>query len=132
MIQGLERFFRTALVDRTPSVSAAALVSSYHLYPQARDIIKRWANEVNEALSKPPASAFSSTGGIQSTSAISQYHALGLLYAIRDKDRMAVTKLVQGLSGSGSTRGSSSTLRNPLAICMLVRYAAKLMDEDPK
>ncbi|TIA89766.1 hypothetical protein E3P99_01904 [Wallemia hederae] len=125
MIQGLERFFRTALVDKSPSISAAALVSSYHLYPQAKDIIKRWANEVNDALTKPPSSSFSSDGSFQSTSAISQYHALGLLYSIRDKDRMAVTKLVQSLAGG------RSSLRNPLALCMLVRYAARLMEEDP-
>ncbi|TIC10933.1 Coatomer, gamma subunit [Wallemia mellicola] len=126
MIQGLERFFRTALVDKSPSISAAALVSSYHLYPEAKDIIKRWANEVTEALSKPEISRFSLDGSWQSTSAISQYHALALLYTIRDKDRMAVTKLVQGLATPGS-----SSLRNPLALCMLVRYAARLMDEDP-
>lgn len=124
MIQTLERYFKTALVDKSPSISSAALVSSYHLYPSITETINRWANQVNEALIKPPSSSFSEDGSFQSTSAISQYHALGLLYSIRHKDRMAVTKLVQSLAG---TRNS---LRNPLALCMLIRYCARLMDQD--
>jgi coatomer protein complex subunit gamma len=60
-----------------------------------------------------------------------QYHALGLLYIIREKDRMAVTKMIQQLGGSGKG-GSSGVLRNPMAICMLIRYASKVMEEDPK
>ena len=66
---------------------------------------------------------------MQSSSAIVQYHALGLLYLIRQGDRMAVTKMIQQLSGS---KGSGGTLRSPLAICMLIRFAAKVMEEDPK
>ena len=52
---------------------------------------------------------------------------------IRQHDRMAVTKLIQQLAGSRGTFGSSSgTLRNPFAYCLLIRYAAKTLDEDPK
>jgi coatomer protein complex subunit gamma len=58
-----------------------------------------------------------------------QYHALGLLYLIREKDRMAITKMVQQLGAGGK---GSSVIRNPMAICMLVRFARKVMDEDPK
>lgn len=58
-----------------------------------------------------------------------QYHALGLLYLIREKDRMAITKMVQQLGASGK---GSSIVRNPMAICMLIRFARKIMDEDPK
>ncbi len=60
-----------------------------------------------------------------------QYHALGLLYLIREKDRMAVTKMIQQFGGSGKG-GSAGVLRNPMAICMLIRYASKVMEEDPK
>jgi len=53
-----------------------------------------------------------------------QYHALGLLYQIKQKDRMAVTKMVQSFG-----RGA---LRSPLAQCMHLRYAVKVMeDEEP-
>lgn len=158
MIQGVERFFKAAIVDRNVSISSAALVSSYHLHPIAKDVIKRWANEAQEALSpKVASSGFSGSSGIgsgfmssyggsssstqqsgyqafQSTSFITQYHALGLLYAIRHQDRMAITKLIQQLSATGATtaRGAAQALRNANATCLLIRYAAKVMEDDPK
>ena len=67
---------------------------------------------------------------IPSTSYVTQYHALGLLYLIRQQDRMAVTKMIQQLGGGKS--GSGTTLKNPMALCMLIRYAAKVIEEDPK
>jgi coatomer protein complex subunit gamma len=73
----------------------------------------------------------SGSGQVQSTSYIMQYHALGLLYLIREKDRMAITKMVQQFGGGGKG-GSSGVLRNPMAICMLIRYASKVMEDDPK
>ncbi|KAJ3340229.1 Coatomer subunit gamma-2 [Entophlyctis luteolus] len=108
MIQGIERFLKQAIVDKNHAISSAALVSSLHLFSSAKDVVRRWANEVQESVN--------SKGGI------TQYHALGLLYQIRQHDRMAIIKLVQGLS-----RG---TLRSPLAYCMLVRYTAKIIEDD--
>jgi coatomer protein complex subunit gamma len=149
MAQGVERFFKAAIVDRNPSISTAALVSAYHLFPNAKDVVKRWVNEVQEAVNaKQSSSFFGSVGGgggylgfgggsqpsgpqtIQSTSYIAQYHALGLLYLIRKQDRMAITKMIQQLGGGKS--GAGTTLKNPMALCMLIRYAAKVMEEDPK
>ena len=149
MMQSIERFFKTAIVDRNPSISSAALVSSYHLFPVAKDVIKRWVNEAQEAVNaKSSSSSFFTSGGssylgfsgsaptnpgyqaVPSTSFITQYHALGLLYSIRQQDRMAVTKMIQQLGGGKS--GAGTTLRNPMALCMLIRYAAKVLDEDPK
>lgn len=134
MIVGVERFFKAAIVDRNTSISSAALVSAYHLHPVARDVIKRWANEAAEAVQNKGSSGMMGYGGqagfqqMQSSSAIVQYHALGLLYLIRQGDRMAVTKMIQQLSGS---KGSSGILRSPNAICMLIRFAAKVMEDDP-
>jgi coatomer protein complex subunit gamma len=146
MVQGVERFFKAAIVDRNSSISSAALVSSYHLFPQARDVIKRWSNEAQEAIQAKPSSSSlyspAAWGGggasttayqaVQSNSYATQYHALGLLYLIRQSDRMAVTKLIQQLSGGKNSLGSASVLRSPYAICMIIRYAAKVMAEDPK
>src|SRR6266852_6267990 len=104
MMQGVERFYKTAIVDKNPSISSAALVSSYHLFPVAKDVIKRWVNEAQEAVSGKPSSSFfgsassssnsgylsygTGSGGsssgyqpIPSTSFITQYHALGWLFA---------------------------------------------------
>ncbi|CAG8445268.1 14718_t:CDS:10 [Funneliformis caledonium] len=145
MLPSVERFLKAAIVDKTPSISSAAMVSSYHLFPAGKDVIKRWANEVHEAINSKPTSlvgtassylSFTSSGSsynTPSTSNISQYHALGLLYMIRQHDRMAVTKLIQQLAGSsrGNFGSSSGTLRNPFAYCLLIRYAAKTLDEDP-
>ena len=151
MAQGVERFFKAAIVDRNPSISSAALVSSYHLFPNAKDVVKRWVNEAQEAVgakSSPsffgtassgsylnfgPTSSNQSNSGYQpipSTSYITQYHALGLLFLIRQQDRMAVTKMIQQLGGGKS--GAGTTLKNPMALCMLIRYAAKVMEDDPK
>ena len=150
MAQGVERFFKAAIVDRNPSISSAALVSSYHLFPHAKDVVKRWVNEAQEAVGAKSSPSFFNTtstgylgfggggsqqnnGGYQSipsTSFITQYHALGLLYLIRQQDRMAVTKMIQQLGGGKS--GAGTTLKNPMALCMLIRYASKVIEEDPK
>jgi len=133
MIVGVERFFKAAIVDRNTSISSAALVSSYHLHPIARDVIKRWANEAAEAVQNKGGAYGTAYGqgyqAVQSSSSIVQYHALGLLYLIRQGDRMAVTKMIHQLSGA---KGAGGTLRSPFAICMLIRFAAKVMEEDPK
>ena len=50
MAQGVERFFKAAIVDKNPSIASAALVSAYHLFPLAKDVVKRWVNEVQEAI----------------------------------------------------------------------------------
>ncbi|CAE6466929.1 unnamed protein product [Rhizoctonia solani] len=144
MVQGVERFFKAAIVDKAPSIATAALVSSYHLFPVSKDVIKRWVNEAQEALNTKPTSSYfnpiaSSGWGsrsqpdqqqvLPSTTFITQYHALGLLYLIRQQDRMAVTKMIQQFGGGKG--GASGTLKNPMALCMLVRYSAKIMEEDP-
>ncbi|KAJ3220422.1 Coatomer subunit gamma-2 [Clydaea vesicula] len=112
MLQSIERFLKQAIVDKNPSVSSAALVSSLNLFsqtPQTKEVVKRWVNEVQEA--------------INAKGVITQYHALGLIYQIKQHDRMAVTKLVQNYSkGSG--------LKSSFAHCMLVRYLAKIISDD--
>jgi coatomer protein complex subunit gamma len=149
MAQGVERFFKAAIVDRTPAISSAALVSAYHLFPNAKDVVKRWVNEAQEAVNAKSSVNFfgpstsssgylgfgggsqpSATQALPSTSYITQYHALGLLYLIRQQDRMAIIKMIQQLGGGKS--GAGTSLRNPMALCMLIRYAAKVMQEDPK
>ncbi|KAF9415898.1 coatomer subunit gamma [Podila epigama] len=142
MLQGLERFLKGAIVDKNAKVASAALVSSYHLHAIAREVVKRWANEAQEAINAKPPSVVSaassyvtSFGNVPATytavsnSNIVQYHALGLLYAIRQKDRMAVNKLVQAYAAKSGMSGS--ILRSPFAQCLLVRYACKVMEEDP-
>jgi hypothetical protein len=68
------------------------------------EIVKRWSNEVQEAMtSKNP---------------LVQYHALGLLHRIKQNDRLAVSKLV--------TQLSRSPMRSSLAQCLVIRYVAQV------
>ena len=67
---------------------------------------------------------------------MTQYHGLGLLYLIRQQDRMAVAKIIQQFSGGFGQDmgrgGSTTSLKSPQAVVMLIRYASKVMKEDPK
>ncbi|KAI9367184.1 adaptin N terminal region-domain-containing protein [Aspergillus egyptiacus] len=130
-VQGIERLIKTAIVDKTPSVSSAALVSSYHLLPIARDVVRRWQSETQEAASSSKQSTgFLGFGGSSQAHAISQsnfmtqYHAIGLLYQMRSHDRMALVKMVQQY-------GAAGVVKSPAALVLLVRLAAKLAEEDP-
>jgi len=109
MLPGIERYLKQAIVDKNPSVSSAALVSSLHLLKPNFDVVKRWVNEAQEAVS--------------SDNIMVQYHGLGLLYHIKQSDRLAVSKLISKLA--------RQTLKSPYAYCMLIRIAAKYLDDDP-
>src|ERR1700749_1274281 len=128
----MEQNPKTAIVDKQPSVSSAALVSSYHLLPIARDVVRRWQSETQEAASssKSGGGFLSFGGGSQhslaaaNTNYMNQYHAIGLLYQMRSHDRMALVKMVQQYSAAGA-------VKSPAARVMLVRLAAQLGGEDP-
>jgi coatomer protein complex subunit gamma len=50
MLQSIERYMKQAIVDKMPSVSSAALVSSLHLMKQGPEVVKRWVNEVSDTV----------------------------------------------------------------------------------
>ncbi|XP_012288711.1 coatomer subunit gamma [Orussus abietinus] len=108
MLATIERYMKQAIVDKSPAVSSAALVSSLHLTSVSGDVARRWANEAQEAL--------------YSDNIMVQYHALGVLYQARKTDKHAVTKLVSKLT--------RACLKSPYATCMLIRMACKLLDEE--
>lgn len=129
-VQSIERVMKTAIVDKNPSVSSAALVSSYHLLPIAKDVVRRWQSETQEAAANTKSSGgfslgFSSSSGQMpvNNSTMTQYHAIGLLYQMRMHDRMALVKMVQQFGAAGA-------IKSPAAIVMLVRLAAQLAEED--
>jgi len=112
MLGAIERYVKQAIVDKYPLVASSALVSSFHLFESSNEcaaIVRRWLNEVQQAL--------------QSPSAMVQFHALSLLYQIKQHDRLAISKLVTQLSKNGS-------LRSPMAIVLLVRYTSKLLHDE--
>ncbi|MED6204125.1 hypothetical protein PIB30_006192 [Stylosanthes scabra] len=107
LLTQIERYLKQAIVDKNPVVASAALVSGIHLLQTNPEIVKRWSNEVQEA--------------VQSRAPLVQFHALALLHQIRQNDRLAVSKLVTSLM-----RG---TVRSPLAQCLLIRYTSQVIWE---
>ncbi|KAL7206687.1 hypothetical protein ACSBR2_019409 [Camellia fascicularis] len=107
LLTQIERYLKQAIVDKNPVVASAALVSGIHLLQTNPEIVKRWSNEVQEA--------------VQSRAALVQFHALALLHQIRQNDRLAVSKPVTSL-----TKG---TVRSPLAQCLLIRYTSQVIRE---
>uniref|UniRef100_K7G7T6 Coatomer subunit gamma n=2 Tax=Pelodiscus sinensis TaxID=13735 RepID=K7G7T6_PELSI len=107
MLQAIERYMKQAIVDKVPSVSSSALVSSLHMKKISYDVVKRWINEAQEAAS--------------SDNIMVQYHALGLLYHLRKNDRLAVSKMLNKFTKSG--------LKSQFAYCMLIRIASRLLKE---
>eukprot|EP00899_Mesostigma_viride_P023430 jgi/Mesvir1/4271/Mv22231-RA.1 len=108
LLAQIERYLKQAVVDKNCVVASAALISGCHLLQTNADIVKRWTNEVQEA--------------VHSKSAVVQFHALALLHQIRQHDRLAISKLVTSL-----TKG---TVRSPLAQCLLIRYTTQVIEEN--
>ncbi|CAH2101855.1 unnamed protein product [Euphydryas editha] len=108
MIQAIERYMKQAIVDKNPAVSSAALVSALHLSSTAPDLVRRWVNEAQEA--------------INSDNAMVSYHALGILANTRRNDKLSIVKMV--------TRLAKSPLKSPYALCLLIRLAAQLVEND--
>ncbi|CAM9871415.1 unnamed protein product, partial [Chrysoparadoxa australica] len=100
MLGAIERYIKQAIVDRNALVASSALVSGLALHKVSSDVVRRWVNEVQEAVNSPHPMV--------------QYHALCLLYQIKQHDRLAVSKLVTQLSGG--------SMRAPLAVVLLIRY----------
>uniref|UniRef100_A0A8C5RLZ6 Coatomer subunit gamma n=1 Tax=Laticauda laticaudata TaxID=8630 RepID=A0A8C5RLZ6_LATLA len=106
MLQAIERYMKQAIVDKVPSVSSSALVSSLHMMKVNYDVVKRWINEAQEAASSDN---------------VMVNHALGLLYHLRRNDRLAVSKMLNKFTRSG--------LKSQFAYCMLIRIASRLLKE---
>ncbi len=94
MLAQIERYVKTALVDKDAYVSSSALVSSMHLTHSSAEVVRRWVDEVQNALN----------GKTQMV----QYHALGVLHKIRQHDRLAVLKTITTLA-KGTYETTSDT-----------------------
>lgn len=122
-----ERLLKSALVSKHPSISSAALCTSYHLLPISEVTVKRFTNETQEAvvdLKQLPSSSMNGEYYPNSTY-ITQYHALGLLYQLKKNDKMALLKLVRQFS-------EGNVLKNQLAKVELVRIVSELIQKDPQ
>merc|ERR1719327_16683 len=96
MAQQIDRYLKTAIVDKNAFVASSALVCGAVLSETVPEVVRRWVNEIQEATS--------------SKHAMVQFHALALLYELKKTDRLALHKVV-------------TSLQSPMAECLLVRYA---------
>ena len=95
------------MVDNHPLISSSAIVSCIHLYSFNRDLVKRWTTD------------------LQPNGPMTRYHALSLLFLIRQNDRMATIKLLQKYIDSLASLPT-------YAACLLIRGYAKLVSDDPQ
>lgn len=105
MLGQIERFLKQALADQNPFIVSSTLVSGLHLMKTGPEVVKRWVNEVQESLN--------------SSSRMVQYHALALLYQIKQHDRLAISKVISTLIRT-PPRGS-------IAKCLQIRIIAELI-----
>lgn len=112
LLGATERFIKQAIVDTSSQVACSALVSAVHLYessPDSAAIVRRWISETQQAT--------------QSRNPTVQFHSIQLLYLIKSQDRLGVSKLVSQFSQKRS-------IKSPMARVLLIRYAAKLIQDE--
>ena len=110
MLGQIERLVKQTITDNSPAVASAGLVSALYLMKDNADVVRRWANEVNNQ--------------VMSKSSMVQFHALCLLLQMRANDKMGVMKTVSSLI-------KGQAVRSPLAACVLIRKCASILqDED--
>jgi coatomer protein complex subunit gamma len=110
MLTQIERYVKTAIVDKDPYVSSCALVSSIHLSHSSIEVVRRWNEEVTDALNSRPN--------------LVQYHALGLLYKMKQHDRLALSKFVTSLARD------HATVRSPFAHMLLIRFVMQVQQDN--
>lgn len=108
MAAQIDRYLKTAIVDKNPFVASSALVCGINLMKTAPEVVKRWVNEIQET--------------VNSKHSMVQFHALALMYDIKKTDRLALHKVVTSLA---KTQGKS-----PMAECLLIRYATQSLTSE--
>ena len=108
MVGQMERFLKQAIVDKNPFIMASALSAGQQLYGTSPEVVKRWLNEITEALTNK--------------SKMVQYHALALLYRIRAADKLALSKVVTSLA-----RHNPSIAGSPMAQVLHIRIITSLL-----
>eukprot|EP00933_Yihiella_yeosuensis_P036468 TRINITY_DN30218_c0_g1_i1.p1 TRINITY_DN30218_c0_g1~~TRINITY_DN30218_c0_g1_i1.p1 ORF type:complete len:922 (+),score=176.87 TRINITY_DN30218_c0_g1_i1:108-2873(+) len=105
MAAQIDRYLKTAIVDKNPFVSSSALVCGVTLHRTVPDVVKRWVSEIQET--------------VNSSHSMVQFHSLALLYDLKKTDRLALHKVVTGLA--------RSQLKSNMAETLLIRYATQTL-----
>ncbi|PHJ19894.1 coatomer gamma 2-subunit protein [Cystoisospora suis] len=110
MVSQIERYLKTAIVDRNPFIASSALISGLNLYrTSSPDIVKRWINEIQSCLKLLQ----------NSNTPIAQLHALVLLHQIKSNDPLSLQKSLSELLHAFHD--------SPIAECQLIRYVRNLL-----
>jgi len=111
MVAQIDRYLKTAIVDKNPFVASSALVSGLSLMKSAPEVVRRWVSEIQETFN--------------SKHDMVQFHALALIYELKKNDRLALHKVITGLA--------KGQIKSPMAECLLIRYAAHALmtEKDP-
>lgn len=148
MAAQIERYLKTAVVDKNTFVASSALVCGINLFSAAPEVIRRWGNEIQGCiqhhstaataassrssraaagggfLRKAADASFaaSATGGSHFPAPMVQLHALVLLHRIKSADPLALQKSLCELVNSFSS--------SPVAECFLLRYIKSLFEQE--
>lgn len=114
----IERFLKQAIVDSNPFIVSSTLIASQHMFNNSPDVVKRWTNEVQEALTAPERGK-----SPYGSSKMVRYQALALLYKIKQHDRLAMSKIVSTLAAKGA--------RGPMLNCLKIRIVTSLLKVKP-
>ncbi|KFH17057.1 putative coatomer gamma 2-subunit protein [Toxoplasma gondii MAS] len=110
MVSQIERYLKTAIVDKNPFVASSGLVAGINLFHTAPEVVRRWVSEAHSCIFQ------------HENAPVVQAHALVLLHAIKSSDRLALHKSLCELL--------QRFQRNPLAECLLIRYVKDLLLQD--
>ncbi|CAK9002216.1 unnamed protein product [Durusdinium trenchii] len=83
MAAQIDRYLKTAIVDKNPFVSSSALVCGMTLHATVPDVVKRWVNEIQDVPET-----------VNSEHSMVQFHALALLYELKKGQASLVFVLV--------------------------------------
>jgi len=108
MAAQIDRYLKTAIVDKNPFVASSSLVCGITLTRTVPDVVKRWVNEIQET--------------VNSKHQMVQFHALALLYELKKSDRLALHKVVTSMARNQQ--------KSAVAECLLIRYASQALMSD--
>jgi coatomer subunit gamma len=112
MVSSIERILKQAMLDKNSSTVSASLVTCIHLFLVNRDVVRRWASDVQQVLASLPRTS------------IAQYHALGLLCMMKQGDRVSIVKILESINALPC---------GPFATCLFLRlYNQSLSTGQPK
>ena len=100
----IERYIKNAINDKNCGIANSALLSGLHIFPQNKDLVRKWSNEILEKLSSKYQPC--------------HYHALILLHEIKKQDNISFIKVLVNLTKENTTN---------IATVQLIRFIKEFL-----